>query len=89
MVINAYWILDDPSSNARQNYLQVNDSKIVGKRVVLSLQICEIETAAEILNGSFLVVWYMLRSKVATSRVAKLQPALIDWAVMFSIVLHA
>ena len=55
--MKAYWILDDPSSNARQNYLQVNDSKIVGKRVVLSLQIWEIETAAEILNGSFLVVW--------------------------------
>jgi len=36
------------------------------------------ETAADILKGSFLVVWYILRSRVATSRVAKLQPALMD-----------
>jgi hypothetical protein len=36
------------------------------------------ETAAEILKGSFLVVWKMLRRSVATSRVAKAHPALID-----------
>ena len=36
--------------------MQVRDSKIVGKSVVFNLQICDIETAAEVLKTSFLVV---------------------------------
>lgn len=78
IVINACYILGGPSSRAKENCLHVNDSKIVGKSVVLSLHIWEIETAAEVLNTSFFVVWYMLSNKVATSSVAKLHPALID-----------
>jgi hypothetical protein len=54
--MNAYYILGYPSRRAIENCLQVSDSKIVGKSVVFNLQICEIETAAEILNGSFFVV---------------------------------
>lgn len=46
-----------PSSRAAENYLEVRLSKMVGKRVVLSLQIWDIETAAEVLKTSFLVVW--------------------------------
>ena len=78
-----------PSRRARENYLVVKDSNIVGNNVVLSLQIWEIDTAADILKGSFFVVWKILRSKVATSSVAKEHPALIDYAVIFSIVLVA
>ena len=67
----------------------VNDPKMVGNSVVLSLQMWEIDTAADTLKGSSVWVLYMCSSKVETSRLAKAQPALIDWAVMFSIVLHA
>lgn len=56
IVIKAYYILGGPSSKASENYFEVKDSNIVGNRVVLSLQMCDIETAAEILKGSFLVV---------------------------------
>ena len=56
IVMKAYCILGGPSNKAYENYLQVSDSKIVGKRVVFNLQICEIETAAEVLNTSFFVV---------------------------------
>lgn len=47
------------------------------------------ETAADVLKLSFYYVWYIFKSRVATSSVAKLHPALIDYAVIFSIVLHA
>ena len=57
MVMNACWILGGPSKRACENYLQVRDSKMVGKRVVFNLQMCEIETAAEVLKTSFFVVW--------------------------------
>ena len=67
----------------------MRDSKIVGNNVVFSLHMWDIETADEILKGSFFVVWKMLSNNVATSNVAKLQPALILWAVIFSIVLQA
>lgn len=56
-MINAYYILGEPSNRARDSCLQVNDSKIVGNKVVFNLQICDIETAAEVLNGSLFVVW--------------------------------
>ena len=78
MVIKACWMRGGPSRRAAENCLQVRDSKMVGKRVVLSLQMWEIETAAEVLNTSFLVVWYIFKRRVATSKVAKLQPALMD-----------
>lgn len=57
IVINACCILGDPSKSANESYLQVNDSKMVGNKVVFSLQIWDIETAADVLNGSLLVVW--------------------------------
>lgn len=57
IVINAYYILGEPSNRAKDNCLQVNDSKIVGNKVVFNLQICDIETAADVLNGSLFVVW--------------------------------
>jgi hypothetical protein len=57
MVMKACWMRGAPSRRARENYLQVRDSKIVGKRVVFSLQMWETETAAEVLRTSFLVVW--------------------------------
>lgn len=38
----------------------------------------DIETAAEILKGSFLVVWKIFRRREATSKVANEHPALID-----------
>ena len=57
MVMNACWMRGGPSKRAAENCLQVRDSKMVGKRVVLSLHMWEIETAAEVLKTSFLVVW--------------------------------
>ena len=39
IVINAYYILGDPSKSASESYLQVKDSNIVGNKVVFSLQI--------------------------------------------------
>lgn len=57
IVMKACWIRGEPSRIARENYLQVKDSKIVGKRVVLSLQICETETAADVLKLSLVYVW--------------------------------
>ena len=78
-----------PSRRARENCLHVIDSKIVGNKVVFSLQMCETDTAADVLKLSFYCVWYMFNRSVATSRVAKLHPALIDCAVIFSIVLQA
>lgn len=57
IVINAYYILGDPSKSASESYLQVKDSNIVGNKVVFSLQIWDIETAADVLKASFLVVW--------------------------------
>ncbi len=56
---------------------------------MFSLQMWETETAADVLKLSFYYVWYMFNKSVATSRVAKLHPALIDYAVMFSMVLQA
>ena len=38
IVMKAYWIRGGPSSRAAENCLQVRDSKIVGNRVVFSLQ---------------------------------------------------
>jgi hypothetical protein len=67
----------------------VSDSNIVGNKVVFSLQICDTDTAADIFSCSFFVVWYIFSNNVATSNVAKLHPAEIDYAVMFSIVLQA
>ena len=57
MVIKACWMRGGPSRRAAENYLQVRDSNMVGKRVVLSLQMWEMETAADVLKTSFLVVW--------------------------------
>jgi len=57
MVMNACWILGCPSSSALANYLHVSDSNIVGKRVVLSLQMWETDTAADTLKFSLFVVW--------------------------------
>jgi hypothetical protein len=57
IVMKAYWILGEPSKSAKENYLEGRDSKMVGKRVVFNLQMCEIDTAADVLKGSFLVVW--------------------------------
>ncbi len=57
MVIKACWMRWGPSRRAAENCLQVRDSKMVGKRVVLSLQMWEMETAADVLKTSFLVVW--------------------------------
>lgn len=54
--MKAYYILGDPSSNARENYLLVRDSNIVGNKVVFNLLTCDIETAADVLKASFLVV---------------------------------
>lgn len=45
------------SANASEKFFALIDSKIVGKRVVFSLQMCEIETAAEVLKISFVCVW--------------------------------
>ena len=56
IVINACCIRGGPSSRAKENYLQVNDSNIVGNSVVFNLHMCEIDTAADVLNTSFLVV---------------------------------
>lgn len=78
IVMKACCILGEPSKRANESCLQVKDSKTVGNSVVLSLQTCEMLTAADVLKASFFVVWYMLRRRVATSKVAKLQPALID-----------
>ena len=55
--MNACYILGTPSFIAEEKLAQVSDSKIVGKRVVFNLQICEMETAAETLKGSFVCVW--------------------------------
>lgn len=57
IVIKACWMRGGPSRSAAENCLQVRDSKMVGKRVVLSLQMWEMETAADVLKTSFLVVW--------------------------------
>lgn len=57
MVMKACWMRGGPSRRAAENCLHVSDSKMVGKSVVLSLQMCEIETAAEVLKTSFFVVW--------------------------------
>ena len=57
MVIKACWMRGGPSRRAAEKYLQVRDSNMVGKRVVLSLQMWEMETAADVLKTSFLVVW--------------------------------
>ena len=56
IVMKAYYILGEPSNKAKLNYSHFKLSNIIGKRVVLSLQICEIQTAALVLKGSFLVV---------------------------------
>ena len=57
IVMKACWMRGGPSRSAEENCLQVSDSKIVGNNVVFSLQIWDIETAAEVLKTSFLVVW--------------------------------
>ena len=41
-----------PSTSALLKLVLVNEPKIVGKSVVFNLQMCEIETADEILNVS-------------------------------------
>lgn len=48
------------------------DSKKVGKIAELSLQMCEIVTAALIQKASMVVVWNAFMSKVMTSRVENL-----------------
>jgi len=57
IVKKACWIRAGPSDSARLKFLLVSDSKIVGNNVVLSLQMCEILTAAEVLNTSLVTVW--------------------------------
>ena len=57
IVRKAYWMRCVPSRSAMENCLHVMLSKIVGKRVVLSLQMCETLTAAEVLKASFYCVW--------------------------------
>ena len=47
------------------------------------------DTAEETLKVSSVTVLYTWKSKVTTSKLAKEHPALIDYAVMFSIVLQA
>lgn len=64
------------------------DSKNVGNIAELSLQMCEIVTAALIQKASIVVVWNALMSKVITSSVENLYPVEIERAVMFSIVLQ-
>lgn len=56
MVMKAYWILGAPSFKAVAKLWLVNEVKIVGNRVVLSLQMCEMETADETLKLSSLTV---------------------------------
>ena len=53
IVMKAYCIRGGPSSKAIENCLHVSDSKIVGNKVVLSLQMWDIDTAADVLNTSF------------------------------------
>ena len=57
MVMNAYWIRGTPSISAAEKLAHVSDSKMVGKRVVFSLQMWEMETAADTLKGSLVWVW--------------------------------
>jgi len=78
MVMKACWILGAPSFKAEAKLWLVSEVKIVGKRVVLSLQICEIETADETLKLSSLTVLYTWNNSVTTSRLANEHPALID-----------
>ena len=56
IVMKACWILGVPSRRASEKFLIVSDSKMVGKSVVFSLQMCEIDTAAEVLKGSSVTV---------------------------------
>jgi len=53
IVKKACWILWEPSRRAYENWEQVIDSKMVGKRVVFNLQIWDTDTAAEVLKLSF------------------------------------
>jgi hypothetical protein len=76
--MKACWILGTPSSKAEEKLAQVSDSKMVGNKVVFSLHMCDIETAAETLNGSNVCVWYIFRSRAATLSEANVQPAEID-----------
>ena len=57
MVRKACWMRAGASANASEKFFALIDSKMVGKRVVFSLQMCEIETAADVLNTSFVCVW--------------------------------
>lgn len=57
MVRKACWMRAGASANASEKFFALIDSKMVGKRVVFSLQMCEIETAAEVLKISFVYVW--------------------------------
>ena len=56
IVRNACWMRGAPSCSAVAKFLLVREVKIVGKSVVLSLQMCEMETAEEILNTSSVTV---------------------------------
>ena len=56
MVKKACWIRWEPSRSACENCLQVIDSKMVGNKVVLSLQMCETETAADVRKLSMVTV---------------------------------
>lgn len=47
----------EPSMRALENYLHVIDSKIVENKVVFSLQMCDTDTAADVLKLSFCCVW--------------------------------
>lgn len=54
--MKAYWIRGAPSLSEAAKFLLVNEVKIVGKSVVLSLQICEIDTAEETRKASSVTV---------------------------------
>ena len=70
IVKNACCILAGASAKALLKFLAPIDSKIVGNKVVFSLQIWEMLTAAEVLKISFVWVWYMFSNNVATFNVA-------------------
>ena len=54
--MKAYWIRGAPSWRAAAKFLLVKEVKIVGNSVVFSLQMCEIETAEDILKVSSVTV---------------------------------
>ena len=56
IVMKACWILGAPSLREAAKFRLVNEVKIVGKSVVLSLQMWEIDTAEETRNASSVTV---------------------------------